>query len=88
MDINWTEIKEEIKRDIGNIFQVNNPVFNDIDKGISLFQKVIYSKVGNFVLGGLHRTLPVALHEAYTTKVGQLGPLRIIADSLEPYLRK
>lgn len=88
MDINWTEIKEEIKRDIGNIFQINNPSFTDIDKGIALFQKVIYSKVGNFELGGLHRTLPVALHEAYTTKVGQLGPLRIIADLLESFFKK
>lgn len=88
MDINWTEIKEEIKRDIGNVFQINNPSYPDIDKGIALFQKVIYSKAGNFKLGGLHRTFPVALHEAYTTKVGQLGPLRIIADSLEPYFKK
>ncbi len=88
MDINWSEIKEEIKRDIGNTFQVNTPVFPDIDKGIELFQKVIYSKIGTFELGGLHRTLPPALHEAYTNKVGQLGPLRIIADSLEPYFKK
>jgi hypothetical protein len=88
MDINWSEIKEEMKRDLGNIFQTNNPSYSDIDKGIELFQKVIYSKVGNFELGGLYRTLPAALNEAYTTKVGQLGPLRIIADSLEPYLKK
>lgn len=88
MDINWSEIKEEIKRDIGDIFQTNNPAYPDIDKGIMLFQKVIYSKVGSFELGGLHRAFPQALHEAYTTKIGQLGPLRIIATSLESYLKK
>ncbi|HMG68577.1 MAG TPA: hypothetical protein VK588_12855, partial [Chitinophagaceae bacterium] len=46
------------------------------------------SRSGTFELSGLHRSLPIALHEAYITKIGQLNPLKIIADSLEPYLKK
>ncbi|MGB8195182.1 MAG: hypothetical protein WCF67_24815, partial [Chitinophagaceae bacterium] len=88
MGINWAAIKEEIKRDLGNVFATNIPTYNSIEEGIDLFQKVIYTKYGNFELGGLHRTLPLALHEAYVTSAGQLNPLRIIADSLESYLKK
>lgn len=88
MDTNWIEISEEIKRDIGNIFLTGDPSYQDVDKGISLFRKVIYAKVGGTQLGGLRRTFSEALHEAYTNKVGQLGPLRLLADSLESYLKK
>lgn len=87
MDINWHEIKEEIKRDLGDVFTTNNLTYS-LDEGIDLFQKVIYSRTGSFELGGLSRTLPQALYEAYVTKIGQLNPLKIIADSLEPYLKK
>lgn len=87
MDINWSEIKDEIRRDLGNVFSTHTPPYS-INEGIELFQKVIYSRTGNFELGGLLRTLPQALQEAYVTKVGQLNPLKIVADSLEPFLKK
>lgn len=88
MDINWTEIKEEIKRDLGSVFSANTPSYSSIDEGLELFQRVIYSQPVPFELSGLHRMLPSALHEAYVSKIGQINPLKIIADSLEPYFKK
>ncbi|HRH49460.1 MAG TPA: hypothetical protein PLP23_11965 [Panacibacter sp.] len=77
-----------MKRDFEDIFLVNNPSYPNIDEGILLFQKIIYSNIIQFELGGLHRILPIALNEAYTSKIGQIGPLRVIADCMEPYLKK
>lgn len=88
MNIDWAEIKEEIIRDIDDIFIVNIPQYPNVSEGIELFKKVIYSNVGGFFLGGLHREIVTALQDAYKDKIGQIAPLKTLANGLEPYLKK
>lgn len=88
MNIDWTEIKEEIIRDIDDIFTLNTPQYIDVADGVELFKKVIYSNIGGFQLGGLHREIMPALQDAYKDKIGQIGPLKILANGLEPFLKK
>jgi len=88
MNIDWSEIKEEIIRDVDDIFTVTTPQYIDVADGIDLFKKVIYSNVGGFQLGGLHREIISALQDAYKDKIGQIAPLKVLANGLEPYLKK
>jgi uncharacterized protein YutD len=88
MDLQWTEIKSEIKRDVEDILLTESPSFTDIEKGFELFQKVIYADIQKSSLGGLASTLPQALQDAYISKRGDLSPLKILSDNLEPYLKK
>jgi hypothetical protein len=88
MNINWEEIKEVLSRDIGNTFKTGSPAYPDLDEGMELFYKVIFSTVGGFGLDGLKRELPNALQDACKNKVGELEPLRVIATCLDAYLKK
>lgn len=88
MNINWEAIKEELIRDIDNVFIINNPSFTNLEEGLELFRKVIFSNNGGFELGGLKRELPNALQDAFIDKIGQLEPLRVIATCLDAYLKK
>jgi hypothetical protein len=88
MNINWEEIKEVLSRDIGDTFITGSPTYPDLDEGIELFNKVIFSAIGGFGLDGLKRELPNALQDAFKNKVGELESLRVIATCLDAYLKK
>lgn len=88
MNIDWATVKDEIIRDVEDIFSANTPQFNDISDGIELFKKVVYSNSGGFELGGLAKEILPALQDAYKDKAGQIGPLKGLANGLEPFLKK
>lgn len=90
MLINWENIKEKIISNTKSTFKSGNPSINDenITEGVNLLKKVILHNVGVLGLSGLPKALIPALQEAFITNVGNIGSLRVIADSLEPYLKK
>ena len=88
MNMNWEEIKEVLIRDIGDTFKTGIPAYPDLDEGIELFNKVVFSTIGGFGLDGLKRELPSALQDAFKNKVGELESLRVIATCLDAYLKK
>lgn len=90
MLINWETIKEKIISNTKSTFISGNPSVNEqsISEGVNLFKKVILHNVGVLGLNGLNKALIPALQEALITNVGNIGSLRVIADSLEAYLKK
>jgi len=88
MKIDWEIIKEKIENNVSDILKTGTPSYNNIDEAIDLLRKSILYKSNIHELDGLPRILIPALHEAYITKKGEIGPLRQIATSLEAYLKR
>jgi hypothetical protein len=88
--INWKKIETKINSNIRNSLALGSPSFNNqqILDGIELFKKVIFHKLVFSDLNGLPQVLIPALQKIYITDLGDIGSLRIIADSLEPFLKK
>lgn len=87
---NWESIKSKIKANATPSLKNGNPQLSDaeIDESIDLFKKMVLHNVGNINLNGLARILFPALQKIYITAIADDGSLRIIADSIEPFLKK
>lgn len=88
MKIDWEIIKEKIANNVSDILKNGTPSFDNIDEAIDLFRKAILYKSNIHELDGLPRVLIPALQEAYITNKGEIGSLRLIATSLDSYLKK
>lgn len=88
--INWETIKAKINSNTRSTFLKGSPVIieEDVLEAIELYKKIILYNVGISDLNGLAKLLLPALQEIFINKVGDNGALRIIADSLEPFLKK
>ncbi|MCE4566419.1 hypothetical protein INQ51_19015 [Maribellus sp. CM-23] len=87
---NWEQIKSKIKSNSFQSFTNGIPQLTEeqIDKSIELFKKLVLHNVGNINLNGLAKQLFPALQTSYVSNFSDHGALRVIADSLEPFLKK
>jgi hypothetical protein len=90
MKIDWIVIKDKIRINLLDVLGKGDPNYTDeeIKKGIDLFIKSVIYDLKINSLNGLSKIILPALQEAYIEKKGEMGSLRIIADSLEGYLKK
>jgi hypothetical protein len=88
MKIEWDSIKEKVINNISDILKTGTPSYIDLNEGLELMRKAILYKTNIPQLDGLPRIILPALQEAYFSKKGEIGPIRVIADSIEPYLKK
>lgn len=88
--INWNLIRSKILSNTKKTFLSGNPAYNEseIDEGILLFRNFILYNSGIPQLNGLAKILIPALQDALISRLGDIAPLRLIADSLEPFLKK
>lgn len=88
--ISWENIKEKVYSNTKQAFQCGNPKIceKDIIECIDLLKKLILHNTETPSLNGLSKVLIPALQDAYISNIGDIGSLRIIADSLEPFLKK
>jgi hypothetical protein len=86
--VNWLQTNENIKYELSEIFAAGSPAFSNIDDSVELFRKIIYHITPDRELNGLSRALPAALQDAFVDKVGDINSLSIIADKIEPFLKK
>src|SRR4051812_5018865 len=90
MKIDWEVIKEKILNNIQDGLGSGKPAYTeaDIKEGIELFVKLVIYPTSVNSLKGLHNVIMPALQDAYILKKGEIGPLRLLADSFESYLKK
>lgn len=86
---NWDRIKQEITLNVGKVFSSTiQPCYLDFNQGLDLFYKVISVKCNNKSLDGLTKTVLPALFDAFSSHKGELNPVKILAEELEPFLKK
>jgi len=90
MNIDWEIIREKIKNNIEENFSSGKPSYSEeqVKSGIDLFFKFVAHPTTETSLKGLSKSIFPALNEAFVTKKGEMGPLRALADSLEPFFKK
>lgn len=89
MTYDWKQIKIDLDLNVKKVFNSGvNPTYPDFNETLELFQKVLQFKTGITKLDGLSRTILPALHQAYISNKGELNPIKILAEELEPYLKK
>ncbi|MCQ6957675.1 hypothetical protein [Mucilaginibacter aquariorum] len=90
MNIDWEIIREKIKNNVEEILTTGDPNYSagQIKNGIELLFKFIAHPVEENSLKGLPKAIFPALQEAFIDKKGDMGPLRALADSFEPFLKK
>lgn len=88
--ISWEDINSKIHSTVRKTLTSGNPNFTEeaIVKGIALFKKIILYKSEQTELDGLSKILVPALQDSLLDKKGELSSLRLLADSLEPFLKK
>ena len=88
--INWENIKEKMHSLTKTSLKNGTPSISDemILEGIFLLKKVILHNINSPVFSGLSKILIPALQDSLVLKIGDIGSLRIIADSIEPLLKK
>lgn len=86
---NWDKIKQEITLNIGKEFSsAIQPCYNDFNHGLDLFYKVVSVRCNNSALDGLTRTVLPAIYDAFGSHKGELNPVKILAEELEPFFKK
>jgi hypothetical protein len=90
MNIDWEILREKIKGNIEDNLLNGKPKFTEtqIKSGVELLFKFIAHPTEVVSLKGLSKSIFPALQEAFITKKGEIGPLRILADSFEPFMKK
>src|SRR4051812_23046120 len=87
--MNWIKIKSELTLNLKRIFEnSNNPKYSNFDEGLDLFNQVVLLKTNIHSFDGTSRTILNAIEDAYTQKMGELEPLKILAVELESFLKK
>lgn len=90
MKIAWETIREKIKNNVEETLAEGSPPFSEakVIKGIELFIKLVSQPTNVSALKGLHAQILPALQKGYIDEKGEIGPLRLLADSIEPFLKK
>jgi hypothetical protein len=79
MNIDWEILREKIKGNIEDNLLNGKPKFTEtqIKSGVELLFKFIAHPTEVVSLKGLSKSIFPALQEAFITKKGEIGPLRI-----------
>lgn len=95
LEYNLGDIKSELTNNCQKVFDRSTfPTHHDFhpnftfDAGINLFFRIVLFKTNIHKLDGLSRTLLPALQDALIREKGELNPLKIIIEELEPFLKK
>ena len=90
MKIAWEVIKEKIKNNIEESLYEGNPSFSEeeVIKGINLYLKLVNQPINVGSLKGVHTQVLPALQQGYIDEKGEMAPLRLLANSMEPFLKK
>lgn len=88
--ISWEDINLKIFSNVQKTLTNGTPNYSEeeINKGISLFKKIILVKTGESELDGFSKLIVPALQECLLDKKGEISSLRLLADSLEPFFKK
>lgn len=88
--LNWDTIKSKINSNARQAFKNGSPSIDDVEinEAIELLKKLILHNIGVKDLNGLAKILFPAFQKIYISSIADDGALRIIADSLEPFLKK
>lgn len=86
---NWNRIQTELMVNIEKVFTGTiEPVFTDFKDSLDLFFRVILVKCNKQLIDGLTRSILPALYQAYVTNPGNINPLKILSEELEPFYKK
>lgn len=88
--ISWEDINLKILSTIRKTLTTGNPSYTqeEVKSAILQFKKIILHKTNEPELDGLSKIIIPALQDSLIDKKGEIAPLRLLADSLEPFLKK
>ncbi|MFZ4523686.1 MAG: NACHT domain-containing protein [Bacteroidales bacterium] len=89
MKDNWKSVRSKINDNIKEIFESSSlPSYANFDEALELFRNVLFHKTGIKKLDGLSDSIFEALFEIYFTKPGGNGPVEILVNNIEAFLKK
>ena len=89
MQLNWIDIRNEIRAEVKDIFSSENPHFK-IDDTIDLFIKVILYQIDEKQLDGISTRMPNSLQKILVDNISRVDKNSYFPDiaKVEPYFRK
>ena len=83
-----SKLKRELVDNLSGFFAKGSNEYRNLENGIDLFMNITEYITGNAKLDGISSVITNAITEIYINNKLTISPVKLLADSLEPYLKK